>query len=114
MRLNASFLSQTIRALPSAHTHTHTHTHTEPPGGGRASAVSSESEASVTAEGDAGPGLIDNSVLCVPDPSGNKKLPSLTNEGTAASSQSSLRPLGALPWPLLHSPPLPLPLKVGG
>ena len=33
-------------------------------------------------EEDGRPGPIDNSVLCIPDPSGSKKLPSLTNEGT--------------------------------
>ncbi len=43
-----------------------------------------ESEASgnsSTLEEDLHPGPVDNSVLCVSEPGGSKKLPSLTNEG---------------------------------
>lgn len=57
-----------------------------PSGSHRGSAASElESEASILSKDDAlKPPPIDNSALCVQEPAGTKKLPSLTNEGTLA------------------------------
>ncbi len=56
----------------------------ERPAGTRTSGVLVESEASGNSsalEEDLHPGPVDNTVLCVSEPGGSKKLPSLTNEG---------------------------------
>ena len=48
----------------------------------RGSAVSDVSEISVISKDESlKPPTIDNTPLCVPDPPGTKKLPSITNEG---------------------------------
>ena len=39
------------------------------------------------------PEAIDNATLCIPEPTGSKKLPSLTNEGTHKHTPHTLTPL---------------------